>query len=319
MVAALRRRRGTRAARSGICGESNPILKLMVLGMGLISVGVFIGLGVQLSSTISGSPTGEENTDIEDGSVPPPRGLTKFLRAGQETVGKAARRAAEVAHHAAAPVVGGGRAAAAAAFAMAKKTSLSAPKPQKGSGGYEVGGLNQDARKALFLSHIPEIRTKGAFPFYPDDGKLVDPHHPFSNFEAPGGMRFEEWKFGDSPYTYEMGESDDLARSRRYHVKKAMEFAWAGYEKYAFGYDEILPVSSGKKNGWGGFGTTLVDSLDTLWLMDMKDEFYRARDWVRDSLNNNRFHMVSFFETTIRSLGGLLAGTYPPMEEGKGF
>lgn len=55
-------------------------------------------------------------------------------------------------------------------------------------------------------------------------------------------------------------------------------------------------------------GTTLVDSLDTLWLMDMKTEFYEARDWVRDHLDNSaQGRDVSLFETTIRSLGGLLS------------
>ena len=58
---------------------------------------------------------------------------------------------------------------------------------------------------------------------------------------------------------------------------------------------------------------SLVDSLDTLWLMGMKDEFWDARDWVRDHLafddvsGEDSVHGVSFFETTIRSLGGLLA------------
>jgi hypothetical protein len=58
---------------------------------------------------------------------------------------------------------------------------------------------------------------------------------------------------------------------------------------------------------------SLVDSLDTLWLMGLKDEFWDARDWVRDHLafdnvaGEDSVHGVSFFETTIRSLGGLLA------------
>lgn len=41
--------------------------------------------------------------------------------------------------------------------------------------------------------------------------------------------------------------------------------------------------------------------------MDMKDEFWKARDWVRDHLSFGRAGDVSVFETTIRELGGLLA------------
>ena len=41
--------------------------------------------------------------------------------------------------------------------------------------------------------------------------------------------------------------------------------------------------------------------------MDMKDEFWRARDWVRDHLTFKNAGEVSVFETTIRELGGLLS------------
>jgi mannosyl-oligosaccharide alpha-1,2-mannosidase len=54
-------------------------------------------------------------------------------------------------------------------------------------------------------------------------------------------------------------------------------------------------------------GVTLVDSLDTLWLMGMKEEFSRAREWVAKSLTFDHAGTVSTFETTIRELGGLLS------------
>ena len=44
--------------------------------------------------------------------------------------------------------------------------------------------------------------------------------------------------------------------------------------------------------------------------MGLKAEFYEARDWCKDHLGNMLKRMgggVSVFETTIRSLGGLLA------------
>ena len=52
---------------------------------------------------------------------------------------------------------------------------------------------------------------------------------------------------------------------------------------------------------------TLVDSLDTLWLMGLKDEFWDARDYVRDHLRFGSGATISVFETTIRALGGLLS------------
>ena len=157
-----------------------------------------------------------------------------------------------------------------------------------------------------FLNHEVQIGTSGAFPYYPEL-PVVEENHDFTSFTAPGGSRFEEYIHGDSPYSFSPHESDELARSRRYHVKKAMQHAWAGYEKFAFGMDELKPISKKGNNRWGGMGTTLVDSLDTLWLMNMTDEFYRARDWCGAHLNHNIDQKVSVFETTIRSLGGLLS------------
>ena len=52
---------------------------------------------------------------------------------------------------------------------------------------------------------------------------------------------------------------------------------------------------------------TIVDALDTLWIMDMKDEFQLGRDWVAESLNFDKNINISFFETVIRELGGLLS------------
>lgn len=102
-------------------------------------------------------------------------------------------------------------------------------------------------------------------------------------------------------------QSDLIARIRRDAVRNAMKHAWNGYKTYAFGFDELKPISGNGDNNWGGMGVTLVDSLDTLWLMGMKDEFWEARDWVRDYLDNDIDERVSVFETTIRSLGGLLS------------
>ena len=167
-----------------------------------------------------------------------------------------------------------------------------------------MDGMSMEARKQLFLNHKAEIGNMGAFPYL---GQVAEKQHDFSGFTAPGGSRFEEWKHGDSPYTYTEEESDEVARSRRYHVKRAMQHAWESYEQYAFGRDELLPRTMSGQDNWGGMGTTLVDSLDTLWLMNMTDEFIRARDWVDTSLKHDRQQHVSVFETTIRSLGGLLA------------
>ncbi|GLD94489.1 hypothetical protein PINS_up003100 [Pythium insidiosum] len=92
-----------------------------------------------------------------------------------------------------------------------------------------------------------------------------------------------------------------------------MQFVWRNYEEHAFGADEIEPLS-GKKvaASWGGIACTMVDALDTLWIMDMKDEFARAREYVAtklrfDHLGADPGAHISVFETIIREVGGLLS------------
>ena len=53
-------------------------------------------------------------------------------------------------------------------------------------------------------------------------------------------------------------------------------------------------------------GITLVDSLDTLHLLGLKEELSHARHRV-ETIQYERDYDASFFETTIRHLGGLLS------------
>lgn len=99
----------------------------------------------------------------------------------------------------------------------------------------------------------------------------------------------------------------ELWEGRRSMVVDAMKHAWGGYVKAAWGHDELDLEDSVGKDNFGSVGATIVDSLDTLWLMGLKEEFKAARDWTADELNFNRDHDSSVFESTIRIVGGLLA------------
>lgn len=81
---------------------------------------------------------------------------------------------------------------------------------------------------------------------------------------------------------------------------------WNSYKRFAWGFDELDPVSKRGKD-WLALAATIVDSLDTLWIMDLKDEFKLARDYVANELSFSGSKTVSVFETCIRDLGGLLA------------
>ncbi len=41
-------------------------------------------------------------------------------------------------------------------------------------------------------------------------------------------------------------------------------------------------------------GATLLDALDTLWIMDMKQEFARGRDWVARNLTLDEYAPQGF-------------------------
>lgn len=87
---------------------------------------------------------------------------------------------------------------------------------------------------------------------------------------------------------------------RRQKVKEAMIHAWSSYEKYAWGHDELQPQSKKGVDSFGGLGATLIDSLDTLYIMGLDEQFQRAREWVANSLDFNKDYDASVFETTIR-------------------
>eukprot|EP00238_Polyblepharides_amylifera_P008883 CAMPEP_0196578362 /NCGR_PEP_ID=MMETSP1081-20130531/7269_1 /TAXON_ID=36882 /ORGANISM="Pyramimonas amylifera, Strain CCMP720" /LENGTH=638 /DNA_ID=CAMNT_0041897561 /DNA_START=88 /DNA_END=2007 /DNA_ORIENTATION=+ len=94
---------------------------------------------------------------------------------------------------------------------------------------------------------------------------------------------------------------------RKEAVVEAMKHAWKGYSYYAFGFDELRPLTKYGVNNFGGLGLTIIDSLDSLWLMGLTEEFDKARKWVAEELSFDKNVIVSVFETTIRILGGLLS------------
>jgi len=93
-------------------------------------------------------------------------------------------------------------------------------------------------------------------------------------------------------------------------VRNEMRWAWRNYRKLAWGKDQIKPISGGfesfpLKNHH--LGLTIVEALDTLWIMGLDEEFRDGVDWVKANLNFDVDGEVSVFETAIRLVGGLLS------------
>lgn len=100
----------------------------------------------------------------------------------------------------------------------------------------------------------------------------------------------------------------ELRRERQQAVKETFIRCWNSYKKHAWMADELSPVSAGQANPFGGWAATLVDSLDTLWIMDMQEEFNEAVAAVdKIDFTTTELKEVNIFETNIRYLGGFLA------------
>jgi len=98
-----------------------------------------------------------------------------------------------------------------------------------------------------------------------------------------------------------------MRKRRQAAVKMTFERSWKAYKEHAWKQDELLPISGGSKTTFGGWGATLVDSLDTLWIMGLEDEFHEAVQAVTEIDFAPGHGELNMFETTIRYLGGLLA------------
>ncbi|GAM84138.1 hypothetical protein ANO11243_021300 [Dothideomycetidae sp. 11243] len=114
---------------------------------------------------------------------------------------------------------------------------------------------------------------------------------------------------GANPLPQSSGDGDDDSAARLAAISAAFQTGFGGYEQYAFGYDELLPVSNGKSNSFGGFGATAVDALDTAIVMGLPDIVEKILDFV-PTINFAAPAgdvQISLFETTIRYIGGFLA------------
>lgn len=57
---------------------------------------------------------------------------------------------------------------------------------------------------------------------------------------------------------------------RQRAVVAAFKHAWKGYKEFAWGHDNLQPISKGYYD-WFGLGLSIVDSLDTMYIMNLKE------------------------------------------------
>lgn len=111
-----------------------------------------------------------------------------------------------------------------------------------------------------------------------------------------------------APPPTESAAGKALRLERQAAVKAAFLHSWQGYKTHAWLADEVTPITGRPKNPFGGWAATLVDALDSLWILGLRDEFeeaVRAAETV--DFGKTEEDRVNVFETTIRYLGGFLA------------
>jgi mannosidase alpha-like ER degradation enhancer 2 len=90
-------------------------------------------------------------------------------------------------------------------------------------------------------------------------------------------------------------------------VKAEFLHAWNGYKRYAWGHDDLKPLSKTYHDWYPEpLLMTAVDALDTMILMELDDEVATTKKYILDNLSFDKDIEVQNFEITIRLLGGLL-------------
>ncbi|KAI0432444.1 glycoside hydrolase family 47 protein [Xylaria sp. FL1042] len=152
-------------------------------------------------------------------------------------------------------------------------------------------GVGQGAKDAIHWEKVPEhfpVPASEVIPLPTGKPKKIPTIQYAFEKESPGAREIRE--------------------TRQQQVKAEMERGWAGYWQYARGHDELSPVTKKFRDPFCGWAATLVDSLDTLWIMGMEDEFKEALLEVEKiDFTVSKRTEIPVFETTIRYMGGLIA------------
>jgi mannosyl-oligosaccharide alpha-1,2-mannosidase len=124
-------------------------------------------------------------------------------------------------------------------------------------------------------------------------------HLPKSNTKLPQVQH----AFG-----HESTEEATIRQKRQQEVKRVLQRCWSSYREHAWLSDELAPVTGSKKDTFGGWAATLADTLDTLWIADLKEEFHDGVEALLEiDFTKISQGEINVFETTIRYLGGFIA------------
>ncbi|KAK0712925.1 family 47 glycosyl hydrolase [Lasiosphaeria miniovina] len=175
------------------------------------------------------------------------------------------------------------------------------------SGGGQGGELESARLERLMNSDAEKtssLRSNSSF----DWSKVRFKYLPGGQLRRPPTGRPVSLPQVQHPFPPESPAATKIRNARRQQVRDLFCKNWKSYRKYAWRKDALQPLSAEYKDQFSGWAATLVDSLDTLWIMGLRAEFDEAVAAVADiDFGTSSSVSVNMFEVNIRYLGGLLA------------
>ncbi|MFF7725194.1 glycoside hydrolase family 47 protein [Streptomyces sp. NPDC008001] len=99
-------------------------------------------------------------------------------------------------------------------------------------------------------------------------------------------------------------------RAKAQEIRAEFLHAWEGYKRFAWGHDEVQPVSGRHREFFARnhpVGLSIIEAVDTLHLMELDAEVDRCVGWIKDRLDFDVDADFQVFEAAIRLVGGLLS------------
>ncbi|CAH1130761.1 unnamed protein product [Ceutorhynchus assimilis] len=157
---------------------------------------------------------------------------------------------------------------------------------------------------------VPKRSSTGNPPLNAPDS-LNEPINQIDEILAPEAVTVPPAPAQIYPMRQGGKDREESVRRKRDKVKEMMKHAWDNYVRFAWAKNELKPVSkrghTGSIFGTQPLGASILDGLDTLYIMGMNEEFKQARDWVVKEFDiDSVVADVSVFEVNIRFIGGLL-------------
>ncbi|XP_020817553.1 mannosyl-oligosaccharide alpha-1,2-mannosidase IA [Drosophila serrata] len=105
---------------------------------------------------------------------------------------------------------------------------------------------------------------------------------------------------------------EETPEAMRRKIKEMMLHAWRNYARLTWGTNEYRPITQSdnfdSEFGHHKLGATIIESMDTLFVMGLDKELNQSREWIQESFTlDNVDQALSIFELTSRMLGPMLA------------